>query len=195
MSVLDISSNRELVDKFKTNCYVGLRLVVAVTSVKKEPHRVVNLSRVVIENAASGQFSTDLTRSISVESIPNSSTAPSLKAGDLISGIIYPRGNPIGPPALQVQLGRVSLIFFHYLFLAFNRSGRLCVTEVEDIGKWVTDYSHLYSKSDEADITSGEIEGLETGKILSFRVLSVPTNGPVELSLRPSRLVDEIDSC
>jgi hypothetical protein len=71
ISLVDISSDLDLLQKFKANCFIGLRLVVAITSFKTSPHRILALSRVAIEAAASGQFYADLSNSISIESVPN----------------------------------------------------------------------------------------------------------------------------
>lgn len=176
INLIDISSSIDILNNFKLNCYVGLRLVVTVASVKTSPHRMVTLNRLTIESAATGQFSIDLSKNNTIDSIPNmQSSSTDTKPGSIVTGIINLTGsNKIPrPPAIQVQL-------------ANNKFGRICATEIADPGNWKADLTPLFT--DSTSIT--ELEGgLKHGEICEFRVLSLPDNGPIELSCRPSRLV------
>lgn len=181
LSYVDVSSDVEIVKKFKANCFVGLRLVLAATAVKTSPHRTLSLSRLAIESVANGQFYADLSTLVSTESIPNAQcTPPPLKSGAIITGLINLFGcSKISRlPAVQVQL-------------PYHQFGRVCVTEIEEIGSWTSDLSPLFvdTEKDNSLLATHEFSGLKHGDLVSFRVLSVPDHGPIELSCRPSRLV------
>lgn len=76
--------------------------------------------------------------------------------------------------------------------LAEGHRGRLCVTEVADIDAWV-DYSE-YFKNNKSTVASNIAGNLRHGQLVKCRILSDPsdTNGVVEVSIRPSRVVYEI---
>lgn len=104
------------------------------------------------------------------------------------------------------------LLFTSYCFrIAHNKTGRICLTEVDDVGHWKVDFSHLNveSQSDGSSvqkdkrgrsnsITSNgsavdaepndEVGGPKHGDIVTCKVLSVSASHP-ELSMRPSRVV------
>jgi hypothetical protein len=182
VSYVDISSDVELIKKLKANCFIGLRLVLAAIGVKTSPHRTLSLSRVAIESVATGQFYADLSTTISIDSIPNAQlTPPPLKSGAIITGLINFVGSSkiARPPAIQIQL-------------PYHQFGRLCATEIEDMGNWTTDLSPLFADSSSTDKDHKKIHelgDLKHGDVISFRVLSIPEHGPIELSCRPSRLV------
>ena len=87
LSILDISSQVDVVKNFKENCFIGLRVVVAVTYISSSAHRA-SCNRLMIENAASGQCNVDLSNSLKIESIPNSIKTPVYNSGQEIFGII-----------------------------------------------------------------------------------------------------------
>jgi hypothetical protein len=181
LSYVDISSDLELIKKLKANCFIGLRLVVAAMTVKTSPHRTLSLSRVAIESVATGQFYADLSTLVSTDSIPNAQTTPPpLKVGAIVTGLVnfFGCSKISRPPAIQIQL-------------PFHQFGRLCVTEIEESGSWTSDFSPLFldTERDNNLVATQEFGGLKHGDLVSFRVLSVPDHGSVELSCRPSRLV------
>jgi hypothetical protein len=179
LSLVDISSHLDLLQNFKANCFVGLRLVVAVTAFKSTPHRVLALSRVAIESAASGQFYADLSNSISIESVPNSFRSFTLKPGAVVTGMINLLGSSriSRPPAIQVQL-------------PCHQLGRICATEIADSGNWTVDLTPLFTTDTQKEALQTEsYGGLKHGDIVPLRVVSVSDQGHAELSSRPSRLV------
>jgi hypothetical protein len=106
--------------------------------------------------------------------------------------------------------------WFVMIFAAHNKTGRLCLTEVDDIGHWKADFSHLAETESSANgssshkekrgrsnsVTSNssaagedansEVVGPKHGDIVTCKVLSVSSSHQAELSMRPSRVVSQL---
>lgn len=113
IGILDISSDISVATLFQDRCYVGMRLVVAVTSLTASSARhSITISRRVIENVASGSQIADLSKNIKADSVAGyaeSGFDKQLKAGDVVHGVLDFRSSARvpRPPALAVMLGQL----------------------------------------------------------------------------------------
>lgn len=107
LNLLDVSSNIQLLKKFKQNCFVGLKVTVAITSITKSSHRAI-ANRLIIENIASGHDHIDFSQNIDIDSVPNYIKAPVYQPGQEVLGIIRYGGckRVPNPPAISIQLGK-----------------------------------------------------------------------------------------
>ena len=178
LNFIDISSDIELVTKFKNHCFCGMKIVLAVLSSShggdENVHmRQISVSRVVIENLVSGSVLLDLSKDRAV-----SVTSTQFKKGMVVNGIVDLFSKRISCfPAIAVHLpGGVM--------------GEVCVTELAERSDWV-DMSSLFNSADKQNDSKKNALGVSNGQIISCRILSVPTTerGLVNLSLRNSRLV------
>ena len=182
LNFVDVSSDPELIELFMRNCFVGLRLVVVVTSLSKEDTRIkkIQLSRSAIEalvNNAEEQFSVtnshDKLETLSI-------SEPEYEEGQVVNAMLNLRIARVPkPPAIALSLPGQKL-------------GRVCVTEIWDRDEWM-DLSDLQKQiaayatgqsSDTLELPDGRAHGC----IVQARVMSVH-DGYVDLSLRPTRVV------
>jgi hypothetical protein len=111
IGLLDVSADTAVAMKFQERCYVGMRLVVAVTSLTANgPRHSITVSRRVIENVASGSQIADLSKNIKVETVAGyaeSGFDKQLKAGDIVQGVLDFRASArvARAPALAVMMG------------------------------------------------------------------------------------------
>jgi hypothetical protein len=185
LNFADVSTDAETVELFVRNCFVGMRLVVAVTQLTKEGSRIKNLrvSRAAIEGLISSADDVfDVTRSR--DKLDGVVTEPEYEEGQVVNAMLNLHNARVPkPPAIALSLPGQKL-------------GRVCVTEIWDQGEWMdlSDLqqqiaSHAAGKS--KDVLSLP-DGREHGTIVQARVMSV-SDGYVELSLRPSRVVRVAD--
>jgi hypothetical protein len=181
---VDVSADAETIELFVRNCFVGMRLVVAVTQLVKENNRIKNLrvSRAAIEGLISSPEDLfDVTKSRN--KLDGAVAEPEYEEGQVVNAMLNLHNARVPkPPAIALSLPGQKL-------------GRVCVTEVWDQGEWM-DLSDLQQQV--ADHAAGKSkdalslpDGREHGSIVQARVLSV-NDGFVELSLRPSRVVSSL---
>lgn len=192
INVMDISTDKNVIDLFLKKAFIGLRLIVAVTDITKENNRIRNLklSRVAVEKLVENDApSFDLTRSN--KEVSKLQSQPTYKAGDVVSAMVNLHNLRVPrQPAVSLSVcGHVN--------------ARVCVTELAEHEDWV-DLSPFYralkkKKSDEDDSDDDSSDGEEAdkgcigglfrhGEIVQARVLSVGNKGLMEMSLRPSRV-------
>lgn len=67
--------------------------------------------------------------------------------------------------------------------------GRLCLTEVADVGHWTQDFSAYFNQNEDKEVKQNENDNeLKDGSVVTLKVLTA-SDEERELSLRPSRLV------
>jgi ribosomal protein S1 len=181
LNYIDVSADSDTVEQFVRKCFVGMRLVVAVTQMSKDNNRIKNVrvTRAAVEallNDADNLF--DLTRSKS--KLNDVALAdPEYEEGQVVNALLNLHVVRVPkPPAISVSL-------------AGHKLGRVCATEIWDRDEWM-DLSELHAQAAHHVVGSGEVlslpDGRAHGQVVQARVLSV-TDGGVELSLRPSRVV------
>lgn len=171
-----ISKDEKIMELFKKSCFVGLRLVVAVTHVGKEEGKIktIQLSRTVAEEILTDSPSFDITKSpvdLS-DHIVEGDFSHSVEEGQLLTGTLDLGTKKLGQPlAVGVLLKDSGLV------------GRVCVTELWDPEQW-QDLSEFVRKQHQRTPLP---DGRRHGDEVQCRVLSVD-KGHIELSLRPSRV-------
>lgn len=161
----EVSDHRSLIKKFQKYCFVGQRLVCAVSGLSKQREgdkgkitRTLSVSRTAAEAFLSSLSSPlSLAQCKSVDVVAAAST--SHKVGTTLYGVVLQSGVKVpNPPALCVSL-------------AGQQMGRVCLTEAADPADWA------------------ESSAWEEGSLVKCKVLSVGEGGKwPELSMRPSRL-------
>jgi ribosomal protein S1 len=136
ISILDISKDISLIEKFRDYCHVGMKLICTVTELvtsNKQKHSI-SISRALVEDIASGSVHVDLTKTVTVD-VPHEHAGSSDKMvpGDVMLGVVdmSAHSHAKKPPALTVVLSN-------------GKRGRVCVTEVSDTGSW-KDYTALFA--------------------------------------------------
>jgi hypothetical protein len=180
----EVSTDLQLIEKFRKNCFVGLTLNVIVAdsdrskSSKKSSH--LHGSRATVEEIIANPNHRSATLDAFSECSPTE-----LQEGNLALGVLDLRNRKVfGQPAFSV-ICRGPYI------------GRICVTELADKEDWA-DFSQIFSgEGHEVDevLVGGHL--LKHGQVINSRILSI-SNNLVNFSLRPSRLVslseDELSS-
>ena len=141
LNFVDVSSNVNVINHFKANCFVGQVVTVLVTSMDVEKKRVL-VSRTIIEKLVSGDsINSSLTKGLSINILNSSKDAvPSVnllytnpkklfKVGSLVAGLVnvpgedskgqYGKVRVLNPPAVSVILPN-------------GYYGRVCCTEIKD---------------------------------------------------------------
>lgn len=197
ISILDISKDIKLVEKFRDYCHVGMKVICTVTELvtSRQKHSV-SISRALVEDIASGSVHVDLTKTVSVD-VSEQVPSDKVSTGDVLLGVLdmSVTSHAKKPPAVSVILSN-------------GKRGRVCVTEVADSGTW-KDYGELFASiaarqeklqrrarsgsnvsllSTDSSIACDDDDESDIfdGKVVKCRVLS--TSPSLELSLRNSRV-------
>jgi hypothetical protein len=210
LNFIDVSADAEVVEAFAKGCFVGQRLVVAVTQMVKEGNKIkqITVSRAAVEavaNSADKLF--DVTGSAyantaNAAAAPASASAkaarqryseaqeqltqyesPEYEEGQVVTALLNLCSSRVPKPPAVV------------LSLPGHRLGRVCATELWDRDDWM-DLSDFYRKQQQQHDQQEEDrmaslclpDGRTHGQVVQARVLSVADHC-VELSLRPSRVV------
>lgn len=184
LSILDTSIDPNIVSSFTKFCFVGMRIVTAVTDVVKENNKIqkIRVSRLPIESLI--KHNAPLSTIQGTVAICDIALKDDLnfEEGQVVSGIIdLRRKNIFNYPAIAVHLKG-------------DKLGRICITELDDRENW-SDLSKFFES--QKIITESENfndsewtlpQPVRQGKVVTCIVLAVRDNF-VELSIRPSRLV------
>ena len=195
ISILDISKDVQLVEKFRDHCHVGMKLICTVTElITSRQKNSVSISRALVEDIASGSVSVDLTKTVNVD-VSQDASSDHTTPGEVLLGVIdmSVHSHAKKPPALSVILSN-------------GKRGRVCVTEVSDTGSW-KDYADLFAAQTarqqlhqqrsrsgsnvslmSSDSLGNDDEDLDIfdGKVVQCCVLA--SSPSLELSLRQSRI-------
>ena len=108
ISLMDISSDMAIVTKFRDAVCVGMRLVVAVTSLSSTGSKNFTVSRSVIERVASGSLTCDLSKNVKIDAVGGRAVGAPPKVGDVVQGVVDYRGiaKIHHPPAVAILLGK-----------------------------------------------------------------------------------------
>jgi hypothetical protein len=133
---MDISSDIELVKSFKEKCFVGLRVIVAVVSIKSDDGYAYVFSRAVVESEINATNTTPLNQIFAKSSCSDDVDGNLPVVGSLVHGIIDLKSKfvPRMPAVLVSLAGGNALV------------GRVCATEIADSSDW-RDLAELMSNS------------------------------------------------
>ena len=134
VSIVDISNDASLVEKFRDYCHIGMKVTCVVTEIiTSRQKNSISVSRALVEDIASGSSLADLTKTITINISDKESSEGDFQCGDVILGVVDLSGyaNAKKPPALSVTLPN-------------GKRGRVCVTEISDKESW-NDYADLFA--------------------------------------------------